>query len=228
MGQITRTSGPEQGAWYDQPDTTVAQPTETAEARKARQVAAQERLGHAMNHMAMAQHEFSDDLATAMDGHEDDLEYGVLAETVAWLQDMRRDLATAEAYVARQLGRMIGCPDVIELPDGRRAEVLKGKDRKAWKHEDWQHDVRTEVLVRFSEQHPDGLLDPATGETHDVITLVAPLIRQAQAVHGSAAPKVTALKPLGLAADDYCESVPGPYSVRISAPATTTTTEQEN
>jgi hypothetical protein len=226
MGQITRTSGPEQGAWYDQPDTTVAQPTETAEARKARQVAAQERLGHAMNHMAMAQHEFSDDLATAMDGHEDDLEYGVLAETVAWLQDMRRDLATAEAYVARQLGRMIGCPDVIELPDGRRAEVLKGKDRKAWQHADWQRDVRNAIvdsregwdLVAYRVSQMDG-----TSEDVDVSDLIA----QAQAVHGSAAPKVTALKPLGLAADDYCESVPGPYSVRISAPATTTT-EQEN
>lgn len=222
MGQITRTSGPEQGDWYDQPDTTVAQPTETAEARKARQVAAQERLGHAMTQMAMAQREFSDDLATAMDGHEDDLEYGVLAETVAWLQDVRRDLATAEAYVARQLGRMIGCPDVIDLSDGRRAEVLKGKDRKAWKHADWQRDVRVAVLSQANVSDA-GLVDAQTGETVDPSALLAAV----QAVHGSAAPKVTALKPLGLAADDYCETFPGPYAVRISAPASTTT-EQEN
>ena len=226
MGQITRTTGPEQGDWYDQPDTTVAQPTETAEARKARQVAAQERLGHAMNQMAMAQREFSDDLATAMDGHEDDLEYGVLAETVAWLQDVRRDLATAEAYVARQLGRMIGCPDVIDLADGRRAEVLKGKDRKAWKHADWQRDVRVAVV---SDLPVVAVVDPSTGEFQVDTTgkVILDAIAKAQAVHGSAAPKVTALKPLGLAADDYCETFPGPYAVRISAPATTTT-EQEN
>lgn len=222
MGQITRTSGPTEGNWYDQPEATVARPAETAEARKARQVAAQDRLGHAMTQMAMAQHEFSDDLATAMDGHEDDLEYGVLAETVAWLQDMRRDLGVAEAYVARQLGRMVGCPDVIDLADGRRAEVLKGKDRKEWRHDDWKRDVRVAVLSQANVSDA-GLVDVQTGETVDASALLAAV----QAVHGSAAPKVTALKPLGLSADDYCTTGPGPYAVRISAPAATTT-EQEN
>lgn len=206
--------------WATEPVTPAA-PSETPEARKARQTEAQERLGHAMLAIGSGVTDLTADLATAMDGHEDDLQYDVLAETVAWLQDLRRDLGTAEAYVSRELGRMIGCPDVITLADGRRAEVLKGKERKAWDHEAWKRDVRKAVLD--AEGIDGALLDVATGEAVDVQALLA----KVQSVHGSAAPKVTALKPLGLAADDYCESVPGPYSVRISAPATTTT-EQEN
>jgi hypothetical protein len=222
MSNIIRSTGPVQDDWMDQPATTVDQPTETAEARKARQQAAQSRLGFAMMALASAQAEISADLATAMDGHEDDLEYAVLADTVAWLQDVRRDLATAEAYVARQLGRMIGCPDVIELPDGRRAEVLKGKDRKAWKHADWQHDVRVAVIKAAGLEPEAEIVDAENGQFVDLPSMLAAV----QAVHGSAAPKVTALKPLGLAADDYCETFPGPYAVRISAPASATT-EQE-
>jgi hypothetical protein len=130
---------------------------------------------------------------------------------------MKARLGQAEAYVARELGRMDAVPEVIELPDGRTAQVNKGRDRKEWRHDDWKRDVRLAVL----KAHDVGehLVDVVTGEPVDVLDLFA----KVQAVHGSAAPKVTALKPLGLAADDYCTSSPGPYSVRISTPTDTTT-----
>jgi hypothetical protein len=224
MGQITRTTTSSDD-WATGPAPEATDGAQAAQDRRARQTEAQAELGHAMLSIGSGLRDLTETLANAMEGHADDLQYDVLAETVAWLQDVRRELGTAEAYVARELGRMIGCPDVIELADGRRAEVLKGKDRKEWRHEDWKRDVRSAVLTEAGLADHD-LIHPETGETLEPADLLA-LLAKVQAVHGSAAPKVTALKPLGLSADDYCTTGPGPYAVRISAPASTTT-EQEN
>lgn len=215
--RLTAADGPQGDDWATAP-TAPALPPETQEQRTERQRHAQDRLGHAIFTITAGVKALNEDLASAMEQHTDDLEHDALAETVAWLQDVRRSLGEAESYVARELGRMDSTPEIITLPDGRVAQVMKGKDRKEWRHDDWKRDVINAVvpeaeLVAY-------VVDAETGESRDVD--VADLIAKAQAVHGSAAPKVTALKALGLAADDYCTTGPGPYSVKISAPSTPT------
>lgn len=219
MGDLTRTNTPDADpfAWADTPAPKPVDP----EQRRAEQEVGTDLVAHAVHQVAAGVKDLDNHLATATQALEDELDYTGLADTVAWLHDVRSRLAVLESYVSRELGRMDGCPDVITLSDGRLAEVMKGKDRKAWRHDDWKRDVRLAVS--------DGIggdvwvVDPETGETHeeDATAVIHGAIAAAQAVHGSTAPKVTALKALGLSADDYCESYPGPYSVKISAPSTT-------
>jgi len=225
--RLTAADGPQGDDWATAP-APEAKPSEAPEERAHRQVIARDRAGHAMHLIASGIADLNANLANAMEGHVDDLDYDVLAETVAWIQDTRKALGEAEGYVARELGRMDGCPEIIELPDGRRAEVMKGKDRKEWRHDDWKRDVRSAVLEQVTatwSDAPEVLTEDGEVATLPLAQIVTTAITNAQAVHGSAAPKVTALKPLGLSADDYCSTFPGPYSVRISAPATTTTQE---
>jgi hypothetical protein len=218
--RLTAADGPQGDDWATVAPAAPAKPHETAKARRARQQKAADGMGQAMHWCAAGIKALNDTLASGIEGHVDDLEYDVLAETVAWIQDQRRILGEAEAYVARELGRMDGTPEVIELADGRRAEVMKGKDRKEWRHDDWKRDVITALLAPLTERGLTAYVpNYQTGEVDPVD--VGDLIAKAQAVHGSAAPKVTALKPLGLSADDYCTTGPGPYSVRISAAPTT-------
>lgn len=129
---------------------------------------------------------------------------------VAMLQDVRRSLAETEAYLAREIGRDDMGQTSGTLPDGRLWTVKRGADRKAWSHADWQRDVRQQVLSGV----PEILVEPNDGETVNVADLLAAV----QAVHGSSAPKVTALKRLGLDPSDYCETYSGPFSVQVSAP----------
>ena len=141
-----------------------------------------------------------------------------LIDTIALIQSLRRRLGVAEAYLAREIGRMTAETGgaVGSTSDGRQYEVLKGAVRKAWDHEGWQAAVRRVV----AEQAPQQVIDASTGEVIDIQTLVMQAMTRAQAVHGSSAPKVTALKALALDAGDYCETSPGPYAVKV----TTTTT----
>lgn len=117
---------------------------------------------------------------------------------VAHLQDLRRDLQGMEADLARLLGRDDTADRAGVLPDGRSWQVRKGAVRKAWRHAEWQHDVRALVLARLAE---DG----------DVGGALATL----QGVHGSTAPRATALRALGLDPDEYAESVPGSWGVQV-------------
>lgn len=183
-------------------------------------------LGYAIGEVTEGLNQIDRSLTTATDGWlNDTLDYAAAAETIGWMQDTRRRLATLEAWLAREMQRDPGTPDRIELPDGRVAEVLRGATRKAWDHTAWQHDVRAKVVERVLEGHDDTLVNTATGEPvslHDCLSAV-------QAVHGAGAPKVTALKALGLDVGDYCETLPGTISVKISAPETDSpTTVQEN
>lgn len=190
--------------------------------RLAAQEAAADQLGWAMHQIAAGQQVIATHLAKAMEKHTDEYDYSALAQTVDWLQTVKRSMGEFESYAARELGRLDSTPPFIELPDGRRAEVMKGRERKEWRHEDWKHDVRAKVAAVHLSLLPDTLVDPNTGEELNVAPVVIQAISDAQAVHGSTAPKVTAMKELGLSADDYCTSGPGPYSVKISAPSTTT------
>jgi hypothetical protein len=226
--RLTAADGPQGDDWAADLAPTkgmaASKPRETAEVRQARQRIAADGMGQAMHWCAAGIKALNDTLASGIEGHVDDLEYEVLAETVSWIQEQRKVLAEAEAYVARELGRMDGTPEIIELPDGRHAEVMKGKDRKEWRHDDWKRDVRAAV-ISHSEELAYLTFVNVDGEIVPQADALQPLLAAVQAVHGSAAPKVTALKPLGLSADDYCTTGPGPYSVRISAAPTTT---QEN
>jgi len=134
---------------------------------------------------------------------------------VALVQDQRRALAEVEAILARQVGRDGSTPFEGTLPDGRAYKLRKGADRKAWDHAAWQRDVRAQVMSGLDDV---SLVNVETGEPANLKELVQPLLEGVQRAHGSAAPKTTALKPLGLSADDYCETVPGPWSVAVMRP----------
>lgn len=217
--RLTAADGPQGDDWATEAQAKVNATLEKPEVREALQSIAADNAARAMRMVADGLGDLDAALPRAMERLTDDLDYGSLAETVAWLQAMKARLGQAEAYVARELGRMDSVPEVIELPDGRTAQVNKGKDRKEWRHDDWKRDVRLAVLKAAEVDPEHDVVDLETGAFVDVADLLA----RVQAVHGSAAPKVTALKPLGLAADDYCTSSPGPYSVRISTPTDTTT-----
>lgn len=120
------------------------------------------------------------------------------------LQQVERDLETATAKA------MIG--DQIITPT-MRVERSRAADRKAWDHAGWQSDARAKVL------RARGLLGAvavitADGEELPVSELHAAL-SDLQSVHGSAAPRLTQLRGLGLDPDDYCERSPGRWAVRV-------------
>lgn len=224
--RLTAADGPQGDDWATETQAKVNTTLERPEVREAVQAIASDLLAHGMLMIADGMDELDRALPRAMERLTDDLDYGPLAETVAWLQAMKARLGVAEAFVARELGRMDGVPEVIELPDGRTAQVNKGKDRKEWRHDDWKRDVREAVLEQVTaawSEAPEILTEDGEVATLPLGQIVTTAMANVQAVHGSAAPKVTALKPLGLAADDYCTSSPGPYSVRISTPTDTTT-----
>lgn len=146
-----------------------------------------------------------------------------LVDTVAMIQDLKRTLGIAEAYVSRELGYLTQVEaqqaKAGHTSDGRPYEIKRGSIRKAWDHEGWQGMVRRAV-VQGSTAHADDVVNAATGEAVDLYGMLA----KVQSVHGSTAPKVKSLKALGIAPDDYCESSPGPYAVSIQQPSPTTTT----
>lgn len=149
-----------------------------------------------------------------------------LVDTVAMIQDLRRSLAVAEAYVSREVGYLVqefSTAKAGQTSDGRPYEIMRGSVRKAWDHDGWKRDARHAVLnARVGIE--DVLVRADTGETVEARDVLNDAIAAAQAVHGSTAPRVTALKALNLSPDDYCESTPGPYAIKITQSATTTTT----
>lgn len=152
-----------------------------------------------------------------------------LVDTVALIQDLKRALGVAEAYVAREAGYLaqeFSTAKAGQTSDGRPYEIMRGNVRKAWDHAGWQADVRREIVADATLDGTLLAVSQVTGADHDLRQIVSEAVTRAQAIHGSAAPKVTALKALGVDPGDYCESTPGPYTVKItqSAPTATTTT----
>lgn len=133
------------------------------------------------------------------------------------LQDIRRDLGQIESLIARQVGHDEMAQREGTLPDGRIYKVQRGATRKAWDHDGWQGQVREQVC--------SGLLDVVYDEDGTEVGSLRELIAAAQRVHGSTAPKVTALRQFGLSPDEFCETYPGPYSLRVSAPGEDTPDE---
>lgn len=93
-----------------------------------------------------------------------------------------------------------------------RVERSRRPDRKSWQHDEWKADVRRKTIQKNSLK--GAVVISADGEELDV-SLEA-VIREVQEVHGSAPPKVTGLRKLGIDADDYCERSPGPWSVKVT------------
>jgi hypothetical protein len=135
---------------------------------------------------------------------------------VAALQDLRRQLAVAEAYVSLECGRALNRREIDkagQLPDGRPYEVRRGKERKAWNYDEWQAAARAAVLrdqLGAADSLPE-VVNTETGESVDLFAIASAV----QAVHGAGPPRTTALKGLGLDPADYCEQVPGPWSVNV-------------
>lgn len=222
MAEITRTTAPDAGDWFDNlPEAEAAPAAETPEARTARQERALHWMGHSIHQVTTSIRDLGDDLANGLQSHTDRLDHQAVADTVAWVQDQRRALAALEAYAVRELGRMEGTPDTIVLTDGRHAEVMRGKIRKAWDHERWQHDVREAAMADL----PEGgavvveYTDEDTGEigTFYLAEAVSGVLAKVQGVPTKGAPSVRALKALGLDPEDYAESAPGPWGMKVSA-----------
>lgn len=135
---------------------------------------------------------------------------------VARVQAVRRTLAEVESITTRWLGLTATIAKTGVLPDGSTYEVKRGQNRKAWDHDGWKHDARAAVLAKHGVSGHD-LVDPESGEMVDV----QGLLTHVQEVSGSAAPRLTNLRALGLEPDDYCETFPGLWGVQVVAPEPT-------
>lgn len=157
------------------------------------------------------------------------------AAVVAQVQDLIRRLRDIESLAARAIGQAVGRQEG-ELPDGRQFAVRRTADRKAWNHEDWQYDARSKVADQVLADLPEAVVDPSTGEAVSLPSVILLAMASIEAVHGAGAPKVTALKALGLDPGDYCETVRGNWTVDAialdrtpaSPTATTTSSGEQN
>ena len=134
-----------------------------------------------------------------------------LAHLAADLQDAKRALAMIEAEAARAAGEMKrrGVKPSGALADGRPYELKRATTRKAWDHGAWKGAVLNAALEhRGLERYA---VNPATGEEVDLGELLADV----QGVHGSTAPRVTALRALGIDPGEYCTETPGPWAFQI-------------
>lgn len=138
------------------------------------------------------------------------------------LRDMERDLAIA---LGRRQGSIQG-----NLADGRQFTLKRTQDRKAWDHEEWKRDARRAIvndLTKPGDTIYEGVVT-ADGEVVPLGPVLHTAIALAQEVHGSTAPRSTALKRLGLYAGDYCESSPGGWKFDAIAPKPTETTTEKD
>lgn len=144
-----------------------------------------------------------------------------MAELLDIIREQRTKLYALEGQVEEACARAL-LDDMTTTPT-LRIERHRTTDRKAWDHAGWQRDVRAKVLQAAGLKGAQGVLT-ADGEVVPASVLYD-LLAQVEQVHGSAAPKTTALRSLGLDARDYCESSPGRWTVKVTRMADET--EQE-
>lgn len=141
-------------------------------------------------------------------------------DAIRVLRDQENALATE---AGKRLGKVTG-----NLADGRQFTLSRSADRKEWDHDDWKRDARRVIAASLSERfvihsHDDAaLVDTQTGEEVPLGRIIQEAMAQVQEVHGSTAPRTTALKRLGLYASDYCTSKPSGWRFDALAPTTTT------
>lgn len=159
-----------------------------------------------------------------------DLEPQAQADAIALVKDLRQRLGLVEADLSTTLGRAEGNHQGY-LSDGRMFTLKRSPDRKAWNHDDWKRDVRR-TIVRHTTDEMGSTIQVLTedGEVQDfdLGRLLHLAITEAQEVHGSTAPRTTALKRLNLYATDYCESSPGGWLLNAVKPTDTTTEKDTN
>jgi len=144
-----------------------------------------------------------------------------LAELFVTLQEARKALQSLERDAELACAKAM-LDDMAETAT-LRIERRRGTERKAWDHEQWKRDVRAKTLQAHGMKGAQGVIT-ATGEVIDGAELYD-VLAAVQDAHGSAAPKTTSLRALGLDARDYCESSPGAWTVRVTRMAAETKTE---
>lgn len=147
-----------------------------------------------------------------------------VAQIIVSIHDQRARLNQAAEFLADTLGKKAGALQG-NLPDGRQFTLKRSADRKEWQHEEWKRDARRAIVQEFTKPG-DTIIEGVLTVTGEVIPL-GPILQEAmtaiQNVHGSTAPKSTALKPLGLYASDYCTSTPGGWRLNAIRPESTLT-----
>jgi len=134
-----------------------------------------------------------------------------VAELLLVIREARETLQGVERDAEAALGKaMLG--DQAMSPT-LRVERRRTADRTAWDHEGWQRDVRAKALQAAHLKGAQGVLT-ADGEVLPA-SVLHDLLRTVEAAHGAAAPKVTALRSLGLDPQDYCETSPGGIKVTV-------------
>lgn len=182
-------------------------------------------LAHYQGEVEAALEAVADELPRAMTEWVANVQDQQVLTVIDWAQRMRQALTALEGAaveLARQDARL---ERQGTMADGRRYVLKRGQNRTQWAHDDWQRDVR-QMIVRqvYPAGAPLALVNTDTGDVVDEnpIPTVYGLLASAQRVHSSAGPKVTALAGLDLAADDYCHTEPGRWSVQfIDTPTTT-------
>lgn len=156
------------------------------------------------------------------------------AAAVALVKDLRQRLGQVESGLAETLGKAEG-QMAGYLPDGRQFTLKRTADRKEWQHDEWKRDARRVIAQSVAERYEvpndsaeDFLVESATGETVALGRVLQEAMIALQNVHGSAEPKSTALKPLGLYKGDYCTSSPGGWILNAIAPSTPETTTDKD
>lgn len=145
-----------------------------------------------------------------------------LADLLAEVRGAREDLHGLERDVEHRAAREL-LADQVDA-EGLHVERYRSTDRKAWDHEQWQRDVRAKALRKHGALKAAAVVT-ADGEALDVN--LYDLLADVQAVHGSAGPKVTGLRQLGLDARDYCETTPGSWHVKVTRVAESPAPEPE-
>lgn len=154
------------------------------------------------------------------------------ADAVAVLQDLKFRLGQIETQAATNLGKIAGAIQG-NLSDGRQFTLKRAADRKEWDHDEWKRDARRNIVKHTTDEMGSViqvLTEDGEVQEFNLAALLHSAITEAQEVHGSTAPRSTALKRLGLYASDYCTTTPGGWrftALRPEPKPETTTTQED-
>ena len=126
------------------------------------------------------------------------------------VRDMLTALRGLDSDLCASVYRQTGSTDLV-LPDLGAIKVGRTANRTQWDHDDWKSAVRHGIFERHGIT--GDLIDSATGEVHEKYAL----LEEAMEVSGSAAPRLTALRALGLSPDEFCDTSPGNPSVQFKS-----------
>jgi hypothetical protein len=146
-----------------------------------------------------------------------------MAELLLTIREARTALLRVEQDTEAACAKAM-LSDQVDDPSGLFVERYRSADRKAWDHEQWQHDVRTKALQAAGLKGAQGVLT-ANGEVLPAEVLHE-LLATVQSVHSAGAPKTSktaGLRAFGLDPADYCETTPGARHVKVQRRVATDT-----